>query len=351
MRLRAVTQMSFGRAPLRVSFADPTLVEGSPARPLAVLFGADGVGKTSLLTAILYTRPGFAFPLQPKPAPAPIDGDRRAGFAIAEWDLGDDDPARPHPLVVASPNAIVEGEDESQTLLRRREQTLFDKRAQEQGGHCVVGFSGARWFSRTPMMLTSPERTVLRYDVRSVPALEDASRSDLTRDTKQVLAHAEIACALADGVGRTLTMRSALRHAIGVALGPFGAQFRGVDPRTLEPTFEEHGRVVLFDDLSHGAKHLVAIVAGTLRAVAGAYPERDPLESEGVSVIDDAELGLDPIAQRALAGVLREALPRVQWVVATASPSVAAGCSRGEVIALRRNDETTVEVQDDAVLH
>ncbi len=351
MRLRAITRVGIGRAPFRVSLADPSLPEGSPPRPLAVLFGADGVGKTSLLTAILYTRPGFVFPLQPKPPPAPVDGERRAGFALAEWDLCDDDPARPHPLLVASPNAIVEGEDETQTLLRRREQTLFDKRAQEQGGHCVVGFLGARWFSRQPMMLTSPERSVLRYDVRAVPALEDVSRADLTRETKQVLAHAEIACALADGEGRTLTMRSAVRHAVGVALGPFGAQFRGVDPRTLEPTFEERGRVVVFDDLSHGAQHLVAIVAGTLRAVGGAYPERDPLESEGVSVIDDAELGLDAGAQRALANVLREALPRVQWVVATASPNVAAGCSRGEVIALRRGDEATVEVQDDAVLH
>lgn len=347
MRLRAVTIASLTRGPLRVSLADP---EGNP-RPLAVLFGADGVGKTGLLTAILYTRPGFAFPLQPKPPPAPIDGERRAGFAVAEWDLSDDDPARPHSLVVASPNAIVAGEDETQTLLRRREQSHFDKRAQEQGGFCCVGFSGARWFSRQPVVLTAPERNILRYDVRAVPALEDATRSDLTRETKQVLAHAEIACALSNAEGRTLTMRSALRHAVGVGLGPFGAQFRGVDPRTLEPTFEEHGREVVFDDLSRGAQHVVAILCGTLRAVGGAYPERDPLEAEGVSVIDDAELGLDPIAQRALATILREALPRVQWVVATASPNVAAGCARGEVLALRRSDEATVEVQDDAVIH
>ncbi|CAN5317874.1 hypothetical protein BH09MYX1_BH09MYX1_04800 [soil metagenome] len=347
MRLRAITLASVTRGPFRVSFTDP---ESQP-RPLAVLFGADGVGKTALLTGILHTRPGFAFPLQPKPAPAALDGERRPGFAVTEWELGDDDPGRPHPLLVASPNAIVSGEDESQTLLRRREQTHFDKRAQEQGGYCVVGFSGARWFSRQPIVLSAPERNVLRYDVRSVPAFEDATRSDMTRETKQILAHSEIASALSSGEGRTHTMRSALRHALGVALGPFAAQFRGVDPRTLEPTFEEHGREVLFDDLSRGAQHLVALIVGTLRAVAAAYPERDPLGAQGVAVVDDVEIALDPMAQRGLGTVLREALPRVQWIVATASPNVAAGCARGEVIALRRGDEATVEVQDDAVIH
>ncbi len=349
MRLHAVTLASLGRSPLRVVLADTPEAGGKP-RPLTILFGADGVGKTGLLTAALYTRPGFAVPLQPKPAPAPLDGDRRPGFAFTEWDLGDDDPARPHPLVCASPSAVAFGEDESQTLLRRREQALFDKRAQEQGGFCCVGFSGARWFSRQPIVLSAPERSVLRYDVRAVPVLEDANRADLTRETKQLLAHVEIACALAEGEGRTRAMRSALRHALGVTLGPFGAQFRGVDPRSLEPTFEEHGREVVFDDLSRGAQHLVAIVAGTLRAVAGAYPERDPIEAEGVSIVDDAELGLDPIAQRAFATVVREALPRVQWLIATASPTVAAGGSRGEVIALRRSEEA-VEVHDDAVIH
>jgi hypothetical protein len=346
MRLRSVTLASVARGPLRVSLADP---EGKP-RPLSILFGADGVGKTGLLMAALYTRPGFAVPLQPKPAPAPLDGDRRPGFALAEWDLGDDDPARPHPLVVASPNAVAFGEDEGQTLLRRREQALFDKRAQEQGGFCCVGFSGARWFSRQPVVLAGPERTVLRYDVRAVPSLEDASRSDLTRETKQVLAHVEIACAVAAGEGRTRAMRSALRHALAVVLGPTGAQFRGVDPRSLEPTFEEHGREVVFDDLSRTAQHLVGIVAGTLRAVASAYPERDPLEAEGVALVDDAELGLDPIAQGCFATILRDALPRVQWVVSTASPTLAASGSRGEVIALRRGEEA-VEVHDDAVIH
>jgi hypothetical protein len=37
-----------------------------------------------------------------------------------------------------------------------------------------------------------------------------------------------------------------------------------------------------------------------------------------------------------LPALLRRALPRVQWIVTTASPPVAAGCDVSEVMALRR---------------
>src|SRR5580692_851442 len=108
-------------------------------RPLTVLFGADGVGKTAVMTAIASTRAGHALPLLPKRS----RGDEVASevpFAVADWMLGDDDPDRPHPLRVASPNAQL-GEQEGEAGLRRREQALFDRRAQERGGYAFVAFS------------------------------------------------------------------------------------------------------------------------------------------------------------------------------------------------------------------
>jgi predicted ATP-binding protein involved in virulence len=55
-----------------------------------------------------------------------------------------------------------------------------------------------------------------------------------------------------------------------------------------------------------------------------------------VVVIDDVELHQEPAVQRGIVPALREALPRVQWVVATASSLVASGCEANEVVALRR---------------
>src|SRR5260370_29638593 len=80
--------------------------------------------------------------------------------------------------------------------------------------------SGARWFSRRPVMLSSPERNVLRYDPRGAASFDDATRADLARETKQVLSYAAIAGALAeqrrshDPETRAATLDAAVRGAV-----------------------------------------------------------------------------------------------------------------------------------------
>jgi hypothetical protein len=316
---------------------------GAPRRCVAVL-GSGGVGRTSLLSAIASTRPGFAVPqLRPKTA---VD---RPSFVVTEWALGDDDPARPHALRVASPNAQLEGPDDEQ-MLRKREQALFDKRAQE-GGHVLVAFSGARWFSRAPILLSSPERTVGRYDVRTTSAFDDATRADLARETKQALAYASIGAALSKDGADLVGFDRALRAVVGALAPATRFTYLGADPRTLEPLFaSEHdvgefpGRAdsshpLTFDELPSSARHLIAFGALTTRALFAAYPGRDPRAGEAVVLIDDIELHQDAIAQRLLLPALRDALPRVQWIVTTASPTVTSGCDASEVLALRRTPE------------
>jgi hypothetical protein len=303
---------------------------GSPRR-LAVLFGGEGVGKTSILAAIATTRPGHAVVQNGAGSPP---------LAAADWFLGDDDPARPHPLRVVSPNAKLEGERDETALLRRREQALFDRRAAE-GGFVLAAFSGARWFSRTPVLLTTPDRTVLRYDVRTTATFDDAARADLARETKQVLSFAGAAAALARGARDASSIRfevldRALRGALAVLLEDTGAAYLGVSPARLEPVFAYDGREVELDDLPRSLRHRVAFGALTLRALAGGYPDRDPRDAEGVVLLDDLEVHQDPRAQAALPSLLQRALPRVQWIVTTGSPAVATACEVGEVIALRR---------------
>src|ERR1700761_4794297 len=75
------------------------------ARPLTVLFGADGVGKTTILSALASTRPGHALPIIPRrKSIADEDEPHETPYATTDWILGDDDPQRPHPLRVVSPN-------------------------------------------------------------------------------------------------------------------------------------------------------------------------------------------------------------------------------------------------------
>lgn len=327
---------------------------GAPRR-MVVLFGGDGVGKTSVLAAIASTRPGHAvaqFRTRGEEGPTPC--------VIADWMLGADDPARLHPLRVASPNTKLD-EPEDAATFRRREQSLFDKRATERG-FTLVAFTGARWFSRAAVVLTTPERSVLRYDVRAPASFDDAMRGDLTRETKQVLSFAPIAAALARRGGapheqatRLEAIDQALRGVLAALLDGTGTSYLGIDPLRLEPVFEiGGGRRVDFDDLGRSARHLVAFGALTLRALAAAHPGGDPREAEGVVLLDDLELQQPAHRQRSLAARLRLALPRAQWIVTTSSPAVTLGCELSDVIALRREPSSgRVELHagPDAVLH
>ncbi|TKC96402.1 hypothetical protein [Polyangium fumosum] len=362
-RIRLVGLGPFGD--ITLPLCDP---DGSPRR-LCVIFGGEGVGKTAVLSAIATTRPGHAvaqivhtrsagspssalradLPHDPRPDVPP--------FVVAEWLLGDDDPARPHTLCVASPNARLDERDD-EALLRRREQALFDRRAAERG-FVLVSLSGARWFSRTPVLLTTPERTLLRYDVRASTSFDDASRTDIARETKQVLSFACITAALSrkteSAPVTAARLETALVGVLGALLEEDGCTFVGVDPVRLEPLFRDaDDRLLEFDDLPRSLRHLVAFGTHAVRSLAAAFPDRDPRESEGVVLIDDVEIEQPAHRLRTLIPRLRRALPRVQWILTSSSPDVALGCAPGEIIALRRlPGAAAIELHEgeDAVLH
>src|SRR5258706_8132706 len=76
--------------------------DGSP-RMMTVLFGGGGVGKTTVLGAVASTRPRYAVALAPAAEGAPL--------VVSEWSLGDDDPARPHPLRLATPTGRADSDE------------------------------------------------------------------------------------------------------------------------------------------------------------------------------------------------------------------------------------------------
>lgn len=320
-----------GLPPLDGATLDARDDAGLP-RDRLVVFGAPGTGKSTLLAAVGDTRPGHA-------VPAAL-GRRRDAEApptvVTRWALGDDDPTRPHPLVVASPTATLPGETADEAAARRREQALFDRRAAE-GGFVVVAFSGARWFSRHPTTLTSPERALFRHDPRAATGFDDPSRADLARDVKATLAYAGLARALVTSPGERARLEDferSVTSALEAVLAPFDGAFVGTSARALEPELALGGERTTFDDLPRGAKHLVALVALTLRALAGAYPSspRSVRVREAVVLVDDVELGQDARLAPALPGLLEAALPRVQWLLTTSAPAVADAAGGGVVL-------------------
>lgn len=321
-------------------FGDVTLPfveeDGSP-RALTVLFGGGGVGKSTVLAALASTRPGYAVAL--------AAGAEVAPFAVSEWSLGMDDASRPHPLRIATPTARADAGEHGE-LLRRREQAHFERVARD-GGFVFVTIPSGRWFSRQPIALAAPARTVARYDVRAALALDDAARSDLARETKQALAYAAITTALGRDRSNAPFPRlgEAMARTVDTLVSLAGFSYSGLDPASFEPTFKDaEGHVVTFDGLPTMARHLVAFGALPIRALSAAYPHRDPSDAEGVVCIDEIELQQEASVESAILGRLRAALPRVQWIVTTSSPLVAASAEGREVLALRRLPRTR-EVQ------
>ncbi len=321
----------------------PFVDDSGEPRMLTVLYGASGVGKTTVIHAIGSTRPGYAI-AQPKAASMAPPGAQELPWANADWRLGDDDPERPHALRISSPGATLFQDPETE-LLRRREQALFDKIAKDRG-FVFLAFASTRWFSRQPLVLSSPSRGVARYDVRTPHSLDDATRSDLSRETKQALAYAEIGSALQRASGSRVAapkleiLGAAMRTAVNGVVSLTGHVYHGLDPMTFEPLFSSpSGQRLAFDSLPNQARHLVAFAALPTRALWAAYPGSDPRVSEGVVCIDDVDLHQDRGAQARLLPALRAALPGVQWILTTSSSEVAGSADTRDVLALRWDDD------------
>ena len=332
--------------------------DGAP-RMTTLVLGDSGAGKTALLSAIAATRPGFAA----NPPRVRSDVPPSEAFVVARYRLGDDDPARPHELVVASPSADLK-EHPNDAAGRKREQAHFDRIANERG-FCMIPLSAARWAGRVAAGGASPERPISAMDHRAHATLDDATRADLAREVKQALVNAVTVAALQafqskgyepvstrDGrtssmlppplAGKpTLPMHDLYRATFQALLPDGEATYEGVDSTTFEPLFRDQGgRMVPFDELSFGTKNRIVMGGVILRRLALSYPSKNPLECEGIVLIDEIEAHLPQQRQREIVDILRRAFPRLQLIGTTQSPLIIEGRAHDEVVVLSRDLQT-----------
>lgn len=324
------------------------LNEQAAPRSVTLIYGAPGTGKTTLLRAIGSTRPGYAVACSLRPSDAPC-------FAATEWLLGLDEPDRLHPLRLASPNAP---EDFAQLAITdRREAVLFERLAKE-GGFVFLFFSALRWFSKSALTLSSPERSLARYDVRAFEPVDDATRSDLARDTKQALAYAAISASLPhgsfEGPNHTV-LGTAMQETVDSVARIHDYRYLGLEPRSFEPYFlAPGGKQTAFDHLPTQLKHAIAIPALLVRALWGAYPNLKPNTAQGVVALDQPELHQDDAGVVSLVEALVDLFPNVQWICTTRSAALLASRDAGDIIALRRPDaagSVQVDLGEAARLH
>lgn len=115
---------------------------------------------------------------------------------------------------------------------------------------------------------------------------------------------------------------TAVRQAIETALD--GCRHIRVErkPR-LAMTVEKNGEKTYVSQMSDGEKDMLAVFGDIARRLSIANPNLDnPLEGEGMVLIDEVELHLHPSWQRQILKKLRKVFPNVQFIVTTHSPMV-----------------------------
>jgi predicted ATP-binding protein involved in virulence len=98
---------------------------------------------------------------------------------------------------------------------------------------------------------------------------------------------------------------------------------------------EKNGESFNLDQLSDGEKNLIALVGDIARRLAIGNPQKNnPLQGEGIILIDEIDLHLHPRWQRLVIPKLLEVFPNCQFFISTHSPQVINHIKRAENIFL-----------------
>lgn len=127
---------------------------------------------------------------------------------------------------------------------------------------------------------------------------------------------------------------SAVRRAVAGMLPGFSGLRMQRDP--LHMIIRKGEDVLLVDQLSDGEKMLLALTADLARRLAIHYRDTaDPLSGEAVVLIDEVELHLHPSWQRRVLGALQRTFPNCQFIVTTHSPQVLSEVPNDAVVLIK----------------
>jgi len=109
----------------------------------------------------------------------------------------------------------------------------------------------------------------------------------------------------------------------------------------LRMAVKKNGKEFRIEQLSDGEKCLLAMVGDLARRLAIANPGLDdPLQGEGVVLIDEIELHLHPRWQRMIIPRLLQTFPGCQFIVSTHSPQVLSEVAPENIHLLHQDEET-----------
>jgi hypothetical protein len=106
---------------------------------------------------------------------------------------------------------------------------------------------------------------------------------------------------------------------------------------------DSFGNWVTFSQLSDGYQSTMSLAGDLVSRLSRAFPETSNLlEQEGIVLIDEVDIHLHPTWQRKILAQLRQTFPKIQFIVTTHSPLVAASAREGELFVLREEQNRVV---------
>lgn len=95
-----------------------------------------------------------------------------------------------------------------------------------------------------------------------------------------------------------------------------------IDRHPLSMTIEKNGEWLNAEQLSDGEKIYLALIGDLCHRLSLANPAGNPLEGDGIVLIDEIDLHLHPQWQGEIAAALARTFPNLQFIVTTHSPHV-----------------------------
>jgi predicted ATP-binding protein involved in virulence len=128
-------------------------------------------------------------------------------------------------------------------------------------------------------------------------------------------------------------------EAVRKALPQFLPEFTNLRIRRspLRMTVFKQGQELIINQLSDGEKCLLAMVSDLARRLAIANPGlADPLQGEGIILIDEIELHFHPQWQRGILPTLSATFPNCQFIVSTHSPQIVSDVQPNAIYLLQQ---------------
>jgi predicted ATP-binding protein involved in virulence len=319
MKIRSLTMKNFR------GFEDATL---DLDRPLTVLFGVNGSGKSSVLTACAMVLSDVLMHTKRKRVPWL----HNAEDADIRLDAGE--------LSVAATLSNGGVTEEAVVQHRRGEQA--------EPGAFNVGFLHLYDAARSLTVLYDASRVVansrdafaalenddsssVTYDSLAVGPLKFRSLFQWYKEREDVENERKVS---AQDLSLEDPQLAIVRRAMSGMLPGFSGL--RIQRHPLHMVIRKGETALLIDQLSDGEKLLLALTADLARRLAMAYPnQEDPLKGEAVVLIDEIELHLHPAWQRRVLASMRATFPNCQLIVTTHSPQVLSEVPNDAVVLVK----------------